>query len=635
MNAPVTGTLDEIATGVLNDLFEGCQVIGFDWTYLFVNDALVRQGKLPREQLVGRTMMACYPGIEHTTMFAALRECMEGRAPHVMQNEFVRLDGSVGFFELRFMPVPMGVCILSLDVTDNKVAERKRVESEDMFRELFRASPDGIILVSHEGEILLSNAEADRIFGYDGDGLAGRSVDDLLPAALRSAHAGLRHSYAASPAKRAMGQGRELRGRRRDGSEFPVSVSLGAFSFRGRPSVLSVVRDISARRSLEDQLRQVQKMEAVGRLAAGIAHDFNNMLSVILSYASLASDNLPVGDPLRDDLREIEMAGQRASELTGQLLAFGRKQPLQPRVIDLNAILARVGNMLGRLLGEQIEMRTIAAVPLWSVKADPSQIEQVIMNLAVNARDAMPAGGKLTIETANVQLDQSYVSTHLGTRVGPHVMLAVSDTGVGIDRALHDRIFEPFFTTKEVGKGTGLGLATVFGIVQQSGGSIWLYSELGQGTTFKVYLPRVEHVDAPAPVEVVTVSGVRASETILLVEDEDQVRQVTEQILRRNGYRVLTAESPAEALVVSGQYQGRIHLLLTDVVMPGMNGRQLAGELAPSRPGMRVLFMSGYTDNAIVHHGILDEGVSFLQKPLRPDVLLRKVRELLDAAPHG
>ncbi len=390
-------------------------------------------------------------------------------------------------------------------------------------------------------------------------------------------------------------------------------------------------RTTVALKQSENQFRQAQKMEAVGRLAGGIAHDFNNLLSVILSYSTLLEGDFAVGDSHRTDLQEITRAGERAADLTRQLLAFSRQQVLAPRVLDLNTVVAEMGNMLRRLLGEDVELRLVACAELGKVKVDPGQVEQVIMNLVVNARDAMPSGGILTIETDNVVLDPSYAAEHLGTKAGPHVMLAVTDTGIGMDLAIQAKIFEPFFTTKEQGKGTGLGLSTVFGIVQQSGGTVWVYSEPGKGTTFKIYFPRTdsagESSHAPPPIAAPS----RGSETILLVEDDTQVRVLARNILKRAGYQVLDAESAEAAIHLCERFSGHIHLVLTDVVMPKLSGRHLVEQLSTLRPTTRVLFMSGYTDDTVVHHGVLDAGVAFLQKPITPAALTNKVREVLDA----
>ncbi|MES1265188.1 MAG: PAS domain-containing protein [Variovorax sp.] len=387
-----------------------------------------------------------------------------------------------------------------------------------------------------------------------------------------------------------------------------------------------------ALRDREEQLRQAQKMEAIGRLAGGVAHDFNNLLSVILSYSQMIANGLKPDDPLRTDVDQIAVAGARARELTRQLLAFSRQQVMKPEVFDLAAVVGALEPMLGRLLGEDIQLRILPGRSPGMVKADPGQIEQIILNLAVNARDALPNGGKLDIELSSVVFDESYAAEHVGVKPGPYVMLAVTDDGAGMDKAVQARIFDPFFTTKEKGKGTGLGLSTVFGIVRQSEGHIWVYSEPGRGTTFKIYFPCSDEPASPRP------AGARGAprrprpglETILLVEDEEQVRVLARDVLRRDGYQVIHARNADEATRLSDRFPGQIQLLLTDVIMPSVGGAELARRLAPRRPDMKVLYMSGYTDNTIVHHGILDPGIAFLEKPLTPDALLQKVRETLD-----
>jgi two-component system cell cycle sensor histidine kinase/response regulator CckA len=423
---------------------------------------------------------------------------------------------------------------------------------------------------------------------------------------------------------------------RRDGTRAPILIGAAMLE---PPQCIAFIADLTerkradaARATLEHQLRQAQKMEAIGMLAGGVAHDFNNMLSVILSYADIALSDLAPGDPLRTDLAEIRAAGDRGALLTRQLLAFSRQQVLEPRVIDLNEVLSGMVRMLRRLIGEDIELTILPGADLRFVRVDPVQIEQVVMNLAVNARDAMPRGGRLSIETANVELDAAFVSTHVATRPGAHVALIVSDNGSGMDAATRARIFEPFFTTKEKGRGTGLGLSTVLGIVEQSGGTIWVYSEPGHGTAFKLYFPvtaedeRIPEALSHPP----SANTLRGSETILLVEDDEPLRAVTRTILRRQGYRVLEAQNAGDALLVCEQQKGRIDLLLTDVVMPRLSGRQLAERLQPLRPDMRVLYMSGYTDDAVLRHGVLRPDAPFVQKPFTGDTLTRKVRTVLD-----
>jgi two-component system cell cycle sensor histidine kinase/response regulator CckA len=386
-------------------------------------------------------------------------------------------------------------------------------------------------------------------------------------------------------------------------------------------------------RQTEDQLRQAQKMEAVGQLAGGVAHDFNNLLSVILGYVSMLIGGLRAEDPMRGSLEQVARAGERAAKLTGQLLAFSRQQVLSAQVVDLNQTIGDLAEMFQRLIGEDIEL-TLGLRAAGSVFVDRGQMEQVVMNLVVNARDAMPAGGRLMLESADVTLDAAYARSHLGVEPGRYVMLAVSDTGCGIDKATRERIFEPFFTTKEQGKGTGLGLSTVFGIVRQSGGHIWVYSEPGQGTTFKVYLPRATgRPDNSSASFVPGARTLRGSETVLLVEDDEQVRALAHAILHKYGYRVLEAANVGEALLISEQLGTRIDILLTDVVMPRMNGRELAERLARLRPDMKVLFMSGYTGDALGQRGIVHPGAGFIQKPLLPEALAAALRQLLDAEP--
>ena len=420
-------------------------------------------------------------------------------------------------------------------------------------------------------------------------------------------------------------------------------IEIYAFPLRDQDTgeitgVIEYSRDVTetkatenALRQREEQLRQASKMEAVGRLAGGVANDFNNILTVILGECDLLLQDLPEQDPRRKEVTAVMEAARRASSLTQHLLAFSRKQVLQPRPLDLNAAVANMDRMLHRVLGEDIDLVTVLAPGLGTVKVDLNQLEQVILNLAANARDAMPQGGSLTIETANVDLDEAYAQEHAEVQAGPYVMLAVSDTGVGVDKAAMDQIFEPFFTTKGMGRGTGLGLSIVYGIVKQSQGHIWVYSEPGRGTTFKIYLPRYDQppqkIAETSPLPVFPAGG---TETILLVEDEETVRTVVCRLLEQAGYRILAAADPDEALRLSREHQGPIHLLFTDVVMPGSSGRELAGRILAQHPQLKVLFMSGYTENAIIHHGVLDPGISFINKPFKYETLINKVREVLD-----
>jgi nitrogen-specific signal transduction histidine kinase len=396
-----------------------------------------------------------------------------------------------------------------------------------------------------------------------------------------------------------------------------------------------VSTDITQRKLLEAQLQQAQKMEAVGQLAGGVAHDFNNILTTILGLAEIQLQNPTDKESMLKDIAEMKTAAQKAAALTRQLLAFSRKQVLQPKVLDMSAVVADMDKMLRRLLREDIELSTVVSAQLGRVKVDPSQIEQILMNLVVNARDAMPGGGKLTIDLANADLGEDYTRNHLGARSGPHVMLAVSDTGTGMDKTTISRLFEPFFTTKEKGKGTGLGLSTVYGIVKQSGGNIYVYSEPGQGTTFKIYLPRVDEEAERVAVGVPSAFQRGGSETILVVEDEDMVRQLILRVLKQGGYNVLEARNPQEAIGICRERKEPISLLMSDVVLPKMDGRTLSGKLTSLHSEMKVIYMSGYTDDVVVHHGMLDPGIEFIEKPMTPDIIRRKVREVLDSGHPG
>jgi PAS domain S-box-containing protein len=434
-----------------------------------------------------------------------------------------------------------------------------------------------------------------------------------------------------------------FRGEQKWSDEYRFLSAKGSYAFvedRGyvmydashRPvRMIGAMMDVTPRRNLEQQLSQSHKMEAVGQLAGGVAHDFNNLLTAILGYATVLLSQLPAGDPAREDLRQIEQAAQRAADLTQQLLAFSRRQVLQPRVLRLQTVIGEMESLLRRLIAENIEIKMVTAPELGCVKADKGQISQVILNLCLNARDAMPHGGLLTIETSNVALDEAYAATHVGVKPGSYILLAVTDTGQGMDAETQQRIFEPFFTTKQAGKGTGLGLATIYGIVQQSGGSIWVDSAPGSGSTFKIYLPRVECIEALPETGPRNLNTRRGTETILLVEDEPSVRQLAARLLKQEGYKVLEAQSGQHALQMYREYAGRIHLVFTDVVMPGMDGSALAARLKLLHPGLKVLFMSGYAENAEVHHEEIGGGDAFLAKPFTPEVVLQRVRQVLDS----
>jgi PAS domain S-box-containing protein len=508
-----------------------------------------------------------------------------------------------------------------------EVEERKRAENR--FRMLVETAPMGIVIADKKGRMAEMNAQALRMFGYEREELMGQSVEVLLPERLRMAHEGHRSGYVRDPHARPIGVGMELFARRKDGTEFPVEISLGPLETKDETLISSFIVDISTRKKMEKQIRLSQRIEAIGKLAGGVAHDFNNLLAVILGSADLALDELPPEHFVTKKIEMIRTAGSSAADLTRQLLAFSRQQLLQPRILDLKEVVDRAIQLLSRLIGENIEIAISLEPLLGCVKADPGQLEQILLNLAVNARDAMAKGGRLTIEARNVELDDSYRDDHLVVVPGRYVMLAVGDTGCGMSRETQSRIFDPFFTTKEAGKGTGLGLATVYGIVKQSGGYIWVYSELHKGTVFKIYLPLVDQSTQPREKTPPETTALRGSETILLAEDTDSLREMAKEYLESVGYTVIGSISGSDALQRAKDFDGAIDLLLTDVVMPEMSGIELAAAIASLRPGIKIIFTSGYTDDAIARQGILDPNVAFVQKPYRPKALARKIREVL------
>ncbi len=525
-----------------------------------------------------------------------------------------------------------GRSVIQCNIRD--ITARRRAEHDLRLRDRAIDSVSQGIVVTDPGKpghpVIYASLGFTRLTGYAQKDIVGRNCRLLQGVGTDPA--------AVLALGRAIAQGRscscDLLNYRKDGTEFWNTVSVSpVLDAEGHvTNFVGTMTDVTERRALEAQLVQAQKMEAVGQLAGGVAHDFNNVLSVIVSYADLiGEDARHEGRPCAD-IEEIRKAALRASDLTRQLLAFSRRQVLAPQVLDLRRTIDGMEKMLRRLLGANIELTVLSSHDLGNVLCDPNQVEQVIMNLAVNARDAMPEGGELTIEMSNEELDSEYVETHHDVGSGAYVMLAVTDTGTGIDAETQARIFEPFFTTKERGKGTGLGLATVFGIVKQSGGRILVYSEPGSGTTFKLYFPKVDGVAVEPRPSLVQVAPNGGTETILLVEDDDQVRSIASNVLRRSGYVVLVAANGGEALLICEKHGAPIHLLLTDVVLPRMNGRQLADRLRVLRPAMRVLFMSGYPDDAVLQHGILESGVAYLQKPLSPASLTRKVREVLSGS---
>jgi two-component system cell cycle sensor histidine kinase/response regulator CckA len=565
-------------------------------------------------------------------MYRRIMRCMTEREPQRMINHFTYPDGRSGWFDLRMSPVPQGVLILSVDVSEQKAAEEELRRSREDLATTLECIAEGVVTTDVDGHVTGMNPAAEALTGWTSAEARGRPLGELIQFEIHGTGATVEH-----PVERVLREGPRTgfandtvlvaRGGKRipiDGSAAPIREATGPT--RG---VVMVIKDVREEYELAAMLRHSQKMEAVGRLAGGMAHDFSNVLSVIAGYGDLLLESASDGDAVRTGLTEIIKAAERGASLTDQLLSLSRKRVYEPDVLDVTEIIGGMETLLRRLIGQDIELITKLAPDLHRVRFDAGQIEQIILNLSANARDAMPAGGRLVIETGNVELDEHYAHTHPGARAGPHVMIAVTDTGEGMDEATKERIFEPFFTTKATGKGTGLGLSTLYGTVSQAGGNIWVYSEPGRGTTFKVYLPRAEDVvtkTAPQVTEEATHAG---HETILVVEDEPAVRGLIRKVLAGSGYAVLLARSAEEAVQVAEAHDGPIHLLLTDVLLPGTGGPELARRLGGARQDLRIAFMSGFTDDAMMHQGVLEPGMAFIEKPLTSRALLEKVRELL------
>ena len=612
--------------------------VGDGGEIIYANDSACSMLSYSREELLSMTVFDIDPDFprqnwenhkeqmrrDRTMSFESRHVAKDGRIfPVEVSSNYFEIDG-------RFC-----ACAFDRDISDRKQAEAALMESEKRFRLLVQNSNDIIQIMDPYGVPTYVSDQVTRILGYQPEELVGVHSfglvhPDDMPAILETIAAGL-----GTPGKVA-----EVEYRIRHKNGHWVHMEAVGCNLLHDPAVNGIVlniRDVSERKKadeerhkLQEQLQQAMKMEAVGRLAGGVAHDFNNLLTGISGNVQLALLDMQPNDPLSDTLKEVGRAADSAASLTRQLLAFSRKQLIEPRMLDLNELISSMHKMLARLIGEDIRLHTLPGTELGVVKVDPGQFEQILVNLVVNARDAMPNGGKLVIETSNVELDEEYCRTHNYARPGRHVMLAVSDTGVGMSQHTKEHLFEPFFTTKEKGKGTGLGLATIYGTVKQAGGNIEVYSEEGQGTTFKIYLPRVEEAAEKLETGGVTTAMPGGKETILLVEDEEMVRNLATRLLKRLGYDVLSASSGGDAIVAAEEHSAPIHLLLTDVVMPGMNGRQLADRIAEIHAETKVLYTSGYTENAIAHHGVIDKGLAFIGKPYTPQTLAKAIRKVLD-----
>lgn len=599
--------------------------------FLAVNEAAARHYGYSRSEFLRMKILDILPSEE----VARVQELVAKPSPGRQGTEYgrhIRKDHSVIDVAIASHTLSFHGCeaelIVAHDVTLRRKGEERLLQSQERFAKAFRSSPVGITISSEaDGRYLDVNPTFLKIMGYDLDEMVGRTAAELKIWADIEQRSVMIELLKANQCSKPM----RVRFRARSGQVRLVEVAAERIHLNDEPCILAIIQDITEAKQLEQQFLQAQKMEAVGRLAAGVAHDFNNMLGVIIGYSEVARDRLSPDNAAQKYLQEIKTAGDRAVVLTQQLLAFSRQQVLDSRSLNLNSIVHHASRMLLRMIGEDISLVFRPAEPLGSVHADLSQIEQVLMNLVVNSRDAMPKGGKIVIETANVNLDETSQQEHQPVKAGRYVMLSFADTGSGMDEATLAQAFEPFFTTKEPGKGTGLGLSTVYGIVRQSGGYIWGYSEVGCGTTFKIYLPSIdapaERLDAPK----VDYIAPAATETVLVVEDEPALRNLTVHVLKANGYRVLSAESALRTLALARQYDSKIDLLLTDVVMPDLPGPDLVSEMKKIRPGMKVLYMSGYSKDAMVEQGLLRDDSTLIVKPFSTRALLNKMRAVLES----
>jgi two-component system cell cycle sensor histidine kinase/response regulator CckA len=614
----------------------------YDLHYLGCNTLFARDAGLNHpQQLLGKDDFAMGWKDQAGLYRADDRQVMDSRRPklNIIEPQTTPTGAKI-WLDTSKVPLQnpngevIGVLGIYEDITERIEAEEALRDSEEKYRGLIETTNTGYVIVDLEGKVLDANPEYVRLTGHhELNEITGRNLIEW------TAKEDL-EKYAVE-IKNCIQQGSvknfEVIYEGKDGRSIPVEINATIIRGSSAAKIINLVRDIADRkqaeaalRQSEEQLQQAQKMEAVGKLAGGVAHDFNNILTAISGQSELLLLDLPEIDPRRHDVQEIQRATDRAASLTRQLLAFSRKEIIQPKVLDLNELIFNLDKMLRRLIPEEVQLISIPGLNLGSVFADPGQIEQSIVNLAVNACDAMPQGGKLIIETANADLDGEYCQRHAPVKPGPYVMLAVSDTGVGMDSETQSHVFEPFFTTKGTGQGTGLGLSMVYGIVKRNGGYIWIYSEPGHGTAFKIYLPRTVEAGESGEPPKITSASFEGSETILLLEDEDMVREITRKILQKEGYVVLTASSGSEALLIGEQHKGSIHLILSDVVMQDMSGPETVGRLLQKHSEAKVIYMSGHTENAIVHRGVFDQSVIFIQKPFRRESLLGKIREILD-----
>lgn len=610
----------------LENIMEGCQLIGFDWRYLYLNKTAAVHNRRPNAELLGKTMPEVWPGIENSPVFDLLRRCMAERRPLHEETEFIFRDGSRGWFDVRAQPVPEGIFVLSIDITERWRAEDSLRRSEERFRGLIENASDMIAVINDAGVILFQSPSTPRVLGYRADEMVGRPASEFI-----------------HPEDRA--RVGEAIGRAMAGEEKPTPVdfrilhrdgtwrTLQSFGKRmagtgGERQIVVNSRDVTESRAMEEQLRQSQKMEAIGQLSGGVAHDFNNLLTVIKGYIGLLRAKEQVTPEIAGAIQQIDDAADRAANLTRQLLTFSRQQVMETTELNLTGVVMNLTKMLRRLLSENIEMNVSPAAQPLPIRADEGMVEQVLLNLVVNARDAMPRGGRLEISTARVEFDEQAVQP---ARPGAFAVVAVTDTGTGIAPEVLPRIFEPFFTTKQVGRGTGLGLATVYGVMQQHHGWVTVESLVGRGTTFRAYFPRLPVALAPAGTGAIAAAMPGGHEGILLVEDEVAVREIAQAALTGLGYRVFPATNGLAALQVWEAHRHEISLMLTDLVMPdGMTGRDVAVRLRESDPRLPIIYMSGYSYDVAGNDFVLKEGVNYLPKPFGLANLAEIVRAMLD-----
>lgn len=620
---------------ILNGITEGCQIIDFEWCFIYVNAIAARQWGCRKNELLRHTVMELSPVSEKSDLFAAFQLCMNERKPQYMESELKKPDGTMGWYSFSVQPVPEGIFILSRDIT-----ERKKTETEKkQFRTAIEQSGESVIFFDAKGYVQYVNPAFEAITGFKKEEVLGQLPPKIIHGSQDEMFYG---EFWNTIVNGKPWQGLYIN-QRKDGSYYREETSIRPIfdqsgKFDGSVAVkrdLTEYRELKAEKDkLQAQLIQAQKMEPIGRLAGGVAHDFNNMLSVIQGHAQLSLNDIEPEHPLHSSLQSINKAAERSAELTNQLLAFARKQTVAPKIIHLNDTVNALLKMLRRLIGEGIHLAWVPGYDIWQVKMDPSQIHQMLTNLAVNAKDAMDTAGRITIETENITIDEAYCGKNTSCVPGDYVRLAISDDGCGMDKDTQTHIFEPFYTTKGLGEGTGLGLSTIYGIIKQNNGFVNVHSEPGRGTTFEIYIPRY-HGEEEQPEESTNMDEFPAlaagnsKKTILLVEDEIEVMEIIRMMLERLGYKVLAAAMPGVALSIAEKHDDEIDLLIVDVVMPEMTGRELSEQLLLVRPDLKILYMSGYTADVIAHHGILDKDVHFIQKPISARMLVLKIHEAL------